>query len=432
MNWCSGGLRIALRPIQDGSQLHSVAAGIPTSLIILLGVALSFTNWFPSVPAAWHTVFLGMLALSAILWLLQLTGRGRWICISTLVLIAVACAALHKQVLAGMGCLGNDLLEQLTAMTGRIWLDFAAAEEPSALWGAVPVLTVITVLLHLTIQTGKLLFFLPVLLPVYAAALTGFFPVETGFVLLGAGTVLLLMRSAGARTNGQGFWGIPSWMTVVLLCAVLSAGIGIVCGDTAAKADHWDRWFHNLLYDQDTNSMPEGNLKNLQQWDSSDTPALKITMSEPQKLYLRGQIYETYEGTAWLPLNTEDQAEYESLFYWLHQSGFFGQSQIGTASSFTTQAAGEELTIENLSACSAHGYYPYALYGSEGLGAELIGDTDFPEADKLLYLPGSVPEWYGVQHALASAQGRNNIAQYLLAEEAYEEYVTKMDLQLTN
>lgn len=432
MSWNNGGLRIAMRPVQDSSQLHSVAAGIPTSVVILLGVALSFSLWFPSVLTAWHALFLGMLTLSAILWLLQLTGKGRWVCIGTLVLIATVSVVFHKQVLAGMGCLGNDLLAQLTRMTGRIWLDFAAAEETFVLWGIVPVLAVITVLLHLTMQTGNLLFFLPVILPVFVALLTGFFPVDAGAVLIGFGSILLLMRSTGKSVNGQGFWGVPSWLAVVLLCVTLSACAGAAFGDTNAKTDSWDRYFHNMLYDRDTNSMPEGNLKNLRKWNSSDTPALEITMSEPQKLYLRGQIYETYEGTAWLPLDTETKVENESLFYWLHESGFFGQSQIGIASAFTTQAAPAELTIENLSACSAHGYYPYALCESDVLDAKMIGDAQLPEAEMLLYQPGSVPEWYGVQHMLASAQGRNNIAQYLLAEEAYEEYVTKVDLQLTN
>lgn len=427
-----GGLRIAMRPIQDGAQLHNIAAGIPVSLVILLGAAMSIGDWFPSVSIPWYTLFLGMLAFSVVLWLLQLTGKGRWISIGMLLLVLVGCVVFYKQVLAGMGCLGNDLLDQMTRMTGRIYLDLAVSEQASVLWSVVPILAATVILLHLSIQTGKLLFFIPVLIPVFAAALTGFFPVEVGMVLLGLGSVLLLMKSAGAAVNGQGLWGAPTWLVVVLLCGAMSAGIGMALGDVDAKTDIWDQYLHDFLYDQDTNSMPEGNLKNLKQWEKSDTPVLKITMTEPQKLYLRGQIYETYNGTAWLPLSTEERAEYESLFYWLHQSGFFGQSQIGTASSFTTQAAGEELTIENLSACSAHGYYPYALCGNDSLDAELIGDAVLSEADTLRYLPGSVPEWYGVQQALASAQGRNNISQYLMAEEAYEEYVTQMDLQLTN
>ena len=428
MNWNNGGLRIVMRPVQDGSQFHSVAAGIPVSLILLFGAAMTVGAWFPSVQVPWYMLLFGMLAFSSVLWLLQLTGKGRWVCIGALVLVAAACVVFHNQVLAGMGCLGNDLLEQLTAMTGRIWLDFTIAEDTAALWGVIPVLAVIVVLLHLSVQTGKLLFLFPVLVPVYAAALTGFFPVEPGMVLIGVGAVLLLMQGSGAR----GFRGVPSWLAVVLLCGAVSAGAAWNVGDMEGKTSLLDQYIHTQLYDQDTNSMPEGDLQNLQQWNKGETPALKITMTQPQKLYLRGRIYETYEGTAWQPLSAEERAEYESLFYWLHQSGFFGQSQIALASAFTAQVKPEEMTIENLSACAAHGYYPYAVYGSEWLDTALIGDTAFAVTDGLQYLPGSVPEWYGVQQALASAQERGNVAQYLRAEQAYEEYVTQTDLQLTN
>lgn len=432
MNWNSGSLRMAIRPTQDGSQLHSVVAGIPVSIVLLLGMAISVCQWFPSMVTPWYWVFFGMLVFSAVLWLLRLTGKGMWTDIGMLILIFAVCLIFRKRFLGGMACLGNNLLDQMTRATGRIYLNFAVAEEDSVLWGIMPVLAMVAVLLHISIQTGKLLFFLPVLLSVYSIALTGFFPMDTGMVLIGFGSILLLMRRSGAVINGQGFWGRPSWVVVVLVCAITSAGIGTMLGDSAGKADSWKRQWHDLVYDQDTNSMPEGNLKNLKPWKKSDTPALKITMSAPQKLYLRGRIYETYEGTAWTSLNTEDQAGYESLFYWLHESGFFGQSQIGTASALVSEITGNQLTVENLSACSAHGYYPYALCGTESLNADMIGDTQLPGVDTLLYLPGSVPDWYGVQHSLAAAQGSDSVAQYLQAEEAYEAYVTAMNLQLTN
>jgi|BioPla2DNA2_1021312.scaffolds.fasta_scaffold00487_7 hypothetical protein len=428
----SGSLSIAMRPVQGDSQIHSAYNGIPVSLVLLLGLAISCCSWFPSISIQWWKLFLGMLVFSVALWLLQLTGKGRLVCISMLLLIILVCAVFHRQVMGGMGCLGNDLRDQLTRMTGRIYLDFAISKDASALWGIAPVLALSVLLLHLSIQTGKILFFLPIMLPVYAAVLTGFFPVETGSILIGAGSVLLVMKKSDARTGGQGYGGIPTWFLIILFCGTIAAGTGFFFGNTEAKKEKWESLLHDILYNQDTNSMPEGDLQNLPQWRKSDAQALKITMSEPQKLYLRGKIYETYSGTAWLSLSAEKRAEYESLFYWLHQTDFFGQSQIGTASAFITQAPAEELTIENLSACSAHGYYPYALYGNGMLDSGLIGDAMLPEADTLRYYPGSVPEWHTVQQSLASAQARNNVAQYLILEKAYREYITEMDLQLTN
>ena len=89
------------------------------------------------------------------------------------------------------------------------------------------------------------------------------------------------------------------------------------------------------------------------------------------------------------------------------------------------------MTIRNLSACSAHGYYPYAVYGSETLAADRIGDTNLPPAESLYYLKGSVPDWYQIQRNLSTAQGRENIENYLSKEQAYADYLRAVDLQMT-
>lgn len=430
----NGGLRISLRPISGVSQLHTVASGIPVSLILLLGLSLTISDWFPSVSVPWWYLFTAALAVSAALWMLQLTGKGRWICFGALIAVAAVCVLAHESVLSGFGSLGNDLLDRLTCKTGRIYLDFAAGASGSVLWAVIPVLCITAVLVNLSMQTGSILFCMPVLLPVYAAVLTDFLPVNAGTVLVGLGSILLVMIGANRKAEGQGLMGAPTWLAVTAMCILAALAVGAFSGeaDLTAGAERLESLIHDMLYDRDTNSMPEGDLKNLQAWDKNDTSALEITMTDPQKVYLRGQVYETYTGTSWETLSAEETAEYESLFYWLHKSGFFGQSQIGTASIFTMQAEPSQMTIKNLSACSAHGYYPYALYGSEMLDAGLIGDTDFPATEAVSYLTGSVPQWYGVQNALASAQGRTNVSQYLAAEEAYEQYVQTVDVQLTN
>lgn len=428
----SSGLRIALRPARKGSQLHNVVAGIPATVVVLLGMAMTIAGWFPSLGFAWWQIALGMGALTAVLWLLRLTGHGRAVLTGLLVLVFAVCCVACRQMIGGLGCLGNDILDRLTLVTGKIYLDFAVPDSGTHLWCIVPLATICVMLLQLSVQTGRISFLLPVLLCVYGAVLTGLFPVDAGVILLGVGTILLVMQGDAIKADTQGWWGVPTWLLVPVICLLVAAGIGVGFGKTDSSTSQWKQTIHNLLYDQDTNSMPEGDLKNLSGWNKSEAKALKLTMSQPQKLYLRGVVYETYDGTSWTPLSTEQRAEKESLFYWLHRFGFFGQSQIGTASGFTTQEAPAEMTIENLTACKAHGYSPYALCGSESLDAALIGDNSFPESDKLRYYPGSVPEWYEVQHLLASAQGRGNIAQYLIGEEAYEAYVSEVDLQLTN
>ena len=399
---------------------------------MLLAMAVTISGWFPSLGFAWWQLALGMGVLTAVLWVLRLTGHGRTILTGLLVLVLAVCCIFYRQMISGLGCLGNDILDRLTQVTGRIYLDFAVSDSQSHLWCIVPLAAICVILLQLSVQTGRISFLLPVLVCVYGAVIFGLYPVDAGVILLGVGTILLVMQGDGAKADTRGWWGLPTWLLVPMICLLTAAGIGLGFGNADSHTSQWKQTLHDLVYDQDTNSMPEGDLKNLPGWNKSDTIALKLTMTQPQKLYLRGVIYETYDGTSWTPLSTGQRAQQESLFYWLHRSGFFGQSQIGTASGFTTQEAPAEMTIENLTACKAHGYAPYALCGSESLDENLIGDNSFREADVLSYYPGSVPQWYEVQQLLASAQGRGNISQYLIGEEAYEAYVTEADLQLTN
>lgn len=427
----SSGLRIAIRPARKGPQLHKVAAGIPGSLILILGTAWTLCAWFPSIQWDWWLLALGMVGFSAVLWALRLTDRSRMLLIASLILVIGGSCIAFKQVLGGMACLGNDLLDRLTLVTGKIYLDFAASGN-TAMWGILPIIAICAILLQLTLETGRTLFVLPGLLIVYGAALVGVYPVDAGVILLGVGTILLVMQTSVTKQDAQSWSGWPSWLLILLACLLAAGGMGLAMGDAAVDTEKWEKKLHNLVYHREESSMPEGNLKNLSQWNRSDAEALKVTMTEPQKLYLRGAVYETYDGTAWTSLDSQELAEYESLFYWLHQSGFYGQSQIGTASGFTTQAEPETMTIESVSACAAHGYYPYALSGSEMLEADRIGDDTFPEAEVLEYYAGSVPQWYEVQHLLASAQGRTNISEYLDWEAAYEAYVAEVDLQLTN
>ena len=428
----SSGLRIAIRPARKGPQLHKVAAGIPGSLLMILGMSVTLCGWFPSVQWDWWLPALGMTGFTAVLWALRLTERSRMLLIASLVLVCAGSCLAFKPVLGGMACLGNDLLNNLTPVTGKIYLDFAASGNASGLWGILPLAAVCAILLQLTLETGRILFVLPGLLAVYGAVLLGIYPVDAGVMLLGIGTIMLVMQSAAAKQDVQSWSGLPSWLLILLVCLLTAGGIGLAAGDGTVDTGSWKKSLHHTVYHRNETSMPEGDLKNLSKWNRSDTEALKLTMTEPQKLYLRGAVYETYDGTAWTPLAAADRAEYESLFYWLHQSGFYGQSQIGTASGFTTQTEPEKLTVENVAACSAHGYYPYALAGSGSLEKNRIGDDAFPETDAMEYYSGSVPQWYEVQHLLASAQGRSNVSEYLDREEAYKAYVTETDLQLTN
>lgn len=64
---------------------------------------------------------------------------------------------------------------------------------------------------------------------------------------------------------------------------------------------------------------------------ASDDTALSVTMENPDSLYLRGFVGSVYDGSSWESLDTEDAYKQRTLFYWLHQDGFYGETQLSRA-----------------------------------------------------------------------------------------------------
>ena len=398
--------------------------------VLTVGFCLLLTAAFPSVPYPWWAMTAAAILVQAALLIVYQTRIGNWLVPAGIGVLLLLSLALNKFVLPGFGTLANDFLTLLTKKTGKIYLDLAAADAQFLPLAVTVLLLAVSLLLSRSAWSGRMLLALPILLPCYAALLLGLFPIGIGGGLLIIGTVLLMVQHTA---EGEALAVVPAQLILPVLCAALCLLIGLSCQDklNTDMVETMQTQLHQRHYDSDTNSMPEGNLKNLPVWNKSDTPALEVTMEQPEKVYLRGQVYDTYTGTGWKAADTEETAQYEDLFYWLHEAGFYGQSQIALADGYTETATPLSMTIRNLSACSAHGYYPYAVYGSETLEADRIGDTALPPAESLPYLKGSVPEWYQIQRNLSTAQGRENIKTYLSKEQAYSDYLQTVDLQMT-
>lgn len=411
-------------------KLHFPWGAWTACAVLTAGFCLLLTTAFPSVPYPWWAMTAAAILVQVALLTAFQSKIGNWLVPVGIGVLLLLSLALHKFVLPGFGTLANDFLTLLTKKTGKIYLDFAAADAQFLPLAVTVLLLALSLLLSRSAWSGRMLLALPILLPCYAALLLGLFPIGIGGGLLIIGTVLLLVQRTAA---GEALAGVPAQLILPVLCAALCLLIGLSCQDKLDTnlVETMQTQLHQRYYDSDTNSMPEGNLKNLPAWKKSDTPALEVTMEQPEKVYLRGQIYDTYTGTGWKAADTEGTAQYEDLFYWLHEANFYGQSQIALADGYTETATPLSMTVKNLSACSAHGYYPYAVYGSETLAADRIGDTDLPPAESLSYLKGSVPDWYQIQRNLSTAQGRESIETYLSKEQAYADYLRAIDLQMT-
>lgn len=350
--------------------------------VLTAGFCLLLAEAFPSVSYPWWGMAAAALLVQAVLFVAYQSDIGNWVVPVGIGLLLLLSLALNRWILPGFGTMANDFLTLLTEKNGKIYLDFAAADARCLPLAAAVSLLLVSLLFSRSAWSGRLVLALPVLLPCYGAMLLGLVPIGIGGGLLIAGAVLLMVQHTAA---GETLTGVPTQLILTVLCAALCLLVGLSFRnslDTDLMETIQTR-IHHQRYDSDTNSMPEGNLRNLPAWNKSDAPALEVTMEQPEKVYLRGHVYDTYTGTGWKTADTKDTAQYEDLFYWLHEANFYGQSQIGLAESYTDTAVPLSMTVKNLSACSAHGYYPYAVYGSETLEADRIGDTALPPAESL-------------------------------------------------
>lgn len=111
---------------------------------------------------------------------------------------------------------------------------------------------------------------------------------------------------------------------------------------------------------------------------TTEDTMLEVTMTQPISYYLRGFVGETYANSRWSTLDSKTLSEDADTFYWLHQDGFYAQSQLTTAAQAgVPDALGYDntVTVQNVGASGKYLYAPYELLAdSDVLDAAQIGD----------------------------------------------------------
>ena len=232
---------------------------------------------------------------------------------------------------------------------------------------------------------------------------------------------------------------------IVSLAAVSLPAVGVLSGSEPPKAfAAAERGFASLgdfiRWGRDhTNNLPEGNLKNLPAAERKDSAALDVTMSEWESLYLRGYVGSVCTGSRWEPAAKETLYGYKDLFYWLHDGGFYGTSQIAAA----VDALGEEtepvsVTVKTRGAKKKYVYTPYE-YASADIGnaSSRIGDItpdrrDYDGAVTYSAYPNHVRTSVKLASELdaAARAGNEDVLAYLKAENGYRAYVYETCLDI--
>ena len=124
--------------------------------------------------------------------------------------------------------------------------------------------------------------------------------------------------------------------------------------------------------------LPEGDMTKVGPRQISEDTMLEVTMTQPTSYYLRGFVGEAYANSRWSTLDSKTLSEAADTFYWLHQDGFYAQSQLTTAAQAgVPDALGYDntVTVQNVGASGKYLYAPYELLAdSDVLDAAQIGD----------------------------------------------------------
>ena len=185
--------------------------------------------------------------------------------------------------------------------------------------------------------------------------------------LVCAAAALCLLAVNGAK-DPKGWSMVLLQSGVVILCgALLLAGAGLIpgaSGRTVRLRAQMEDALHSLRYEKNGVILPEGRFERLAERAEIDGAVLEVFMERPETLYLRGFVGEEFDGDGWKPASEALLAQHSDLLYWLHDSGFYPQSQLGLAAELLRgEAETNRISVKNPAACGQYAYLPYQLSG---------------------------------------------------------------------
>ena len=285
----------------------------------------------------------------------------------------------------GLAQLLDDVLKAWQQLHARNYTSFLAQEDGSV--GLTVVLCMLGVLCGLWssryVRHPSGLRFWP-LAVILAAAAVLFAPmVPVWWLLLAALTVLLLyaVHFGGGKQYSPA--ALRTWgrlAAVLLVCVTVLGGWNQDAARPAVvdTAANWAAEQVDTLRYGSNAGLPEGDMTKVGPRQISGDTMLEVTMTQPISYYLRGFVGEAYANSRWSTLDSKTLSEDADTFYWLHQDGFYAQSQLTTAAQAGVSDVlryDNTVTVQNIGASGKYLYAPYELLAdSDVLDAAQIGD----------------------------------------------------------
>ncbi len=422
---------MTLTPLKkDGGRVQNAAADFVPAALTLTGVygALCAGWGWEAEPGAWLGLPAGLLLLAVCIWLLP---KDSWTAISlaaAALAAAAFCVIFSAQVRSAAAQLLNDILSFLETHSGRIYLRHAQTGNAGVLWALIPAAALLGALLAAAAAYAPYAG-LVLTAAVWTACMAGVLDSSVWLIVLSFGGVWMLLTRKMERDAAL----MQGTLAACLIAAAAALALGLSGAgqswDSSALHAQAEKTVHRLRYEPTAQAMPEGDFTNAGTLHFTEQEMLKVTLSRPESLYLRGYIGQRYTADGWKPVEPEELAHSAQSFYWLHKTNFYAQSQLSALADclgFDTQPL--ELTVTPAGACRENLYAPYELSDSgsvldpmqNGDGAQrLDGDrTTVLTSDGNL-----VSHAYELLEALQEKLDAPALADYLEAEGNYRSYV---------
>lgn len=292
--------------------------------------------------------------------------KAKWLAPTLFIVALIAILLARAPLLRGFGAAWNDL-RGLWATEKGILLPLAETDG-SGLWLAGIVLGVLLALVSFALSN----------VPALAAILLAGLSVAAAFVQPGA----MLLFAAGISVlllAWQKEKNAVSAASFVLVGAIVVgiAALAMQNGTMQSLSQSAKDCLHHWRFEPAEELLPEGDLTQPVKASDSTDAILTVTSSESQTLYLRGFVGDSYENETWTSLDAKTAAEEKDLFYWLHQSGFYPQSQLAMAARLMGNYQSGSVSVQNLTACSLYRYEPCTVLPERaGLAKNKIQPSD--------------------------------------------------------
>lgn len=354
--------------------LPDMIFGSALAFCLYLGFLLTLTSMFGLSYHGWLVILVGVVVILAVnaFWKQKGVIYGLLFVITAFFLIGFAAGSRFS--LNGLFVLLNQAIDTIGTKTPHIFTKLSTdiAQQNVMFYGTF-FMTLFSALCaclcSVIIRSGqRTLLAVFGLVPLILSLLLDVTPGKGAAVLLAAALLFAAAKFGTASKKLQVQLVNVVFMAVLMIPV---AGLSLLM----ASSDQVQPVFYSVLtrlrYEKSpVDSYPEGQLAELKKIEKKEEPALYVTMERPQPMYLKGFVGSSFDDQNWQELPNSVNYENASLFYWLHEEGFYGNSQLSYLSRLYDTGTGAssdaaEVQVENVHGDSRYVYLPYEVTDPE-------------------------------------------------------------------